>query len=943
MPPGGGDGFGSGYDPLATADANCNLLAKDVIGNKADSASTGAVCCVDSLMGYTKQIVTAITGAGGICKVVVPLGPFGDAIVQDGVDSSGTYTVHLVNLNGDVLTNCETTPGTFDVVRVRAGCSCQILTAQVATESNGIITGTIDFTAACPDCWAGGDVGYIEFNNITATVCCVVSTFPVLRKYFRITQEEDIEAKIDVIDAFHDVATANAACNLAISDIVGNKADCAATGAVSCVESIMAYSKQTIGRLAVPGVDVACNISIAQTIGGKADTSSFVGVCTDSLMSYVKGILGTAIIACGTFTTSSATVPADTGRTEATGWFNGSLIMPLTGAVAFQPRVIACHDSIGDVFTIDDDAPFTAATGLVTYVILRNIEPIIATANATTNTMPYHVIGNKADCAAVGSPSCCESLMAYAKEIQLGIGFDGVTCYASGFNEDTAAGVLHGQHGDVSILFVIPEAVGSISCHNTAIRVELQQQGHVDTITQSMALDHPHFGEYNIVVLGTDNGSCPVWCAANLVNVQQFPEGVLVFDVVAAVAMLMGTDGGDAACKTVMNGITQIEAIDVGIGLTGLTGANSGANTVSSAATYNTLIMSDAQLTETFYGYETCNANTDVLLGVVYKRQPDGTRGILTDGAETPGDRWFYGPGYSANCLVTLGQDILQIIVHMALQATTAGATFEISGDIGDLETKIFGNQASCFNNGGPLVEWLAGRNSTGTANPVGKSLYDVMGDTYLDACGGLGTDTIAADLALIHAQNVIIDEFMDVPAANNTLNAQMNEVIGQKCDSAAAGAVTTCDTIVGYIKQLVTASELTGSATAIGKNQVAAGTIDLHQCAGSFDLFTGTTQDFMLTGFSFKMPNIDASDDACLTGITIQTDDVTAQVIICSCTGLKANLTAEAELSWTGRIKITTATKIQLTIVGGTAACDPTTALTTADGFAIVAGGNLA
>ena len=98
-----------------------------------------------------------------------------------------------------------------------------------------------------------------------------------------------------------------------------------------------------------------------------------------------------------------------------------------------------------------------------------------------------------------------------------------------------------------------------------------------------------------------------------------------------------------------------------------------------------------------------------------------------------------------------------------------------------------------------------------------------------------------------------------------------------------------------------------------------------------------------MLTGFSFKMPNIDASDDACLTGITIQTDDVTPQVIIDTCAGLKANLTAESELAWTGRIKITTATKIQLTIVGGTATCDPTTALTTADGFAIVAGGNLA
>ena len=101
----------------------------------------------------------------------------------------------------------------------------------------------------------------------------------------------------------------------------------------------------------------------------------------------------------------------------------------------------------------------------------------------------------------------------------------------------------------------------------------------------------------------------------------------------------------------------------------------------------------------------------------------------------------------------------------------------------------------------------------------------------------------------------------------------------------------------MGYIKQLVTVAELTGSATAIGKTQVATTTENLQQCAGNFTLLTGTTQDFMLTGLSFKMPNVDVSDDCAITSISIQTDDVTPQVIISSCTGAKANLTAEAEL----------------------------------------------
>ena len=220
----------------------------------------------------------------------------------------------------------------------------------------------------------------------------------------------------------------------------------------------------------------------------------------------------------------------------------------------------------------------------------------------------------------------------------------------------------------------------------------------------------------------------------------------------------------------------------------------------------------------------------------------------------------------------------------MAIQASTE-VGFEISGDVGDLETKIFGNQASGFNNGNPWVEYLSGRNSEGTKNPIGKSLLDIMGAAYVDAGGGIGTDSILSDLGLIHDQVL---------------------------------------------------------ATAVGKNQVATTTEDLNVCPATLDLFTGTTQDFMLTGFSFKMPNVDMSDDCGVTSISVVTDDVTAQTIISVADGDVANLTAEAEISWTGRIKITVGTKIQLILAGASAAAT-TVVLITADGYAIVAGGNLA
>lgn len=63
------------------------------------------------------------------------------------------------------------------------------------------------------------------------------------------TQAASVEGKIDVIDAYHDVATADATTNAVMSDVTGNKADAAAAGAVSTVESLMAYIKQNVGEL----------------------------------------------------------------------------------------------------------------------------------------------------------------------------------------------------------------------------------------------------------------------------------------------------------------------------------------------------------------------------------------------------------------------------------------------------------------------------------------------------------------------------------------------------------------------------------------------------------------------------------------------------------------------------------------------------------------------
>jgi len=133
----------------------------------------------------------------------------------------------------------------------------------------------------------------------------------------------------------------------------------------------------------------------------------------------------------------------------------------------------------------------------------------------------------------------------------------------------------------------------------------------------------------------------------------------------------------------------------------------------------------------------------------------------------------------------------------------------------------------------------------------------------------------------------------------------------------------------------------ITKLATGAGVVQIATTTEDLNQAAGNYDLLTGTTQPVMLETLSFKMPAVDISGGS-LTYITIQTDDVTPQVVFNSTDGALANLTSEAEISWTGVIRVNVGTKLQLTIAGGAAgtACSATV---TAGYKATVAGGTLA
>ena len=142
----------------------------------------------------------------------------------------------------------------------------------------------------------------------------------------------DIEAKIDVIDGLHDVPVKDAATNLYLRDVVGIKTDSAAAGAVSEVESLMAYLKQAItlaiardtaigvvdGLHDVPTKDAATDLYIRDVVGIKTDSAAAGAVSeVESIMAYVKqavteGIARDAVIgAVDTAEAAGAVTDAD--------------------------------------------------------------------------------------------------------------------------------------------------------------------------------------------------------------------------------------------------------------------------------------------------------------------------------------------------------------------------------------------------------------------------------------------------------------------------------------------------------------------------------------------------------------------------------------------------------------------------------------------------------
>lgn len=230
-----------------------------------------------------------------------------------------------------------------------------------------------------------------------------------------------------------------------------------------------------------------------------------------------------------------------------------------------------------------------------------------------------------------------------------------------------------------------------------------------------------------------------------------------------------------------------------------------------------------------------------------------------------------------------------------------------------------------------------------------------VTGDMYKLVVSGI-TATIGGATAYVPSavwSNIVVEtedikndvQYLYAVADGGTTSPTKvldNSILSILMTKDSGGDTSDFDNSTDSLEAISDKISLIPVSTASGVLQLSATTEDLQQAASTYDLFTGTTQAVVVEKVVLAVPNVDVSDDATITYITIQTDHSTPQVIFNSTSGAKANLTAEAQLSWTGAIYLPVGKKIQLTIAGG-AADAPTVCNITAQYRAVVAGGTLA
>ena len=125
-------------------------------------------------------------------------------------------------------------------------------------------------------------------------------------------------------------------------------------------------------------------------------------------------------------------------------------------------------------------------------------------------------------------------------------------------------------------------------------------------------------------------------------------------------------------------------------------------------------------------------------------------------------------------------------------------------------------------------------------------------------------------------------------------------------------------DTDLPAVKTVADSIAILTDTKVMGRTQVMVHNDDLDSTGtGTYSLMAATGQDVVVEGLVSYCTR-DLSGDAGFTGLSVQTDDTTPFTFISQANGVKANLTAESQLSWTGSMVLKVGSYIAFTVYGG-------------------------
>jgi hypothetical protein len=479
----------------------------------------------------------------------------------------------------------------------------------------------------------------------------------------------------------------------------------------------------------VPIADGINNNTPAHVVGNKASTAIYASTNTADIIRYLKGILGSMVIGTGTFTTSSATVPADTSQGgKVSNYYNGALLVPVAGADVFQPRLIVGFTTATGVFTMDPSHPFTAATGLVDYVILAAQGDLIPTANNTDNTTLMDVVGNKTDSATLDDMSALATatIVAEVKRILLRMSTDAFTANIQG----AARTELDTMLAQLATYLSAAGAAWSVQVNNNTARTNIEQ-----TLED-------FFG-----VVGCDG-----------TNVFEPSIGGSTRTTIEAAFAALGTafgaeyDGTPDLYDTIVTGYdsSAITANPDGSVMERLEDLHGDVSNISGGLAYKAICTSDGTATTAIasgmIGYGNDVFNDKYYIQIIYNASGAGTSPEpktrkITDYESVSGTFTF-----ATVTDAPITNDII-LIFHESLAATGRNGA-----------DSDFSSSSVVANENGTILERLeqiqeATNIGTGSSLPANKSLYDIIGTAYVDAGGGFGTDSINSDLTAIDTE----------------------------------------------------------------------------------------------------------------------------------------------------------------------------------------------